>query len=115
MDIDKLTEKLIIEVGRATPSGSRLDVAVIDLSFISGDNFAFTNRFVALSERIRLTDAQLRRFVITLPKTRRYASFALPFKWAASAISACFYSFGRRLFIGFTQDQLRAFVFGGSR
>ena len=115
MDIDKLTEKLIIEVGRATPSGSRLGVAVIDLSFISGDNFAFTNRFVALSERIRFTDAQLRRFVITLPKTRRFASFALLFSRAASAISACFCSPGRQLFTGFTRDQHRAFVFGGSR
>jgi len=87
-DIDKLTEKLIIEVGRATPSGSGPGVAVIDLSFISGDNFAITNRFVALSERIRSTDAQLRRFVTTLPKTRRYASFALRLGRAASVISA---------------------------
>lgn len=71
-----MVEKPIIVVGRATPSGSGPGVAVGDPSVFSGDTFDFTNRFLALVERVLKTDAQLSRFVTTLAQTRQDDSAA---------------------------------------
>lgn len=110
--VDKLKENTIIPVGRATPSGYGPDVAVYDLSVSSGVNFAFTNRFVALSERVRNTVIHLCPLVTTSPKTRQYDCFAQRSTGAALVLS-CNPS-SRSFFAGFTKDQFCIFVFGRS-
>ena len=66
-----MSQNGIITVGQATLSGSGTDGVVGRHTNPSGVTFAFTSRFVALSERVRNTVARPICIVTNLPKTGR--------------------------------------------
>jgi len=84
MNVDNLREIAIITVGQAALSGPGLDGAVSRHHDPSGVLFAFTNRLVALSERIRKSVVQLSRNVTNLPNTRRNHAVATTNEWFPS-------------------------------